>query len=85
MHLNPRSWNEYRQQSFPSGNANLILSVILLRVSQDTVAKSQDVLVGGISLVSQIFKPQHGALTRLVFEWRLQDAKDLEILEKKTY
>lgn len=46
-------------------------------MAQHTVAQTKHVLVGGVLLVRQLLQPHQGALTPLVTERGLQNAKDL--------
>lgn len=58
---------------------HLVLAVVVLRVSQDSVAESQHVLEGSVLLVRQLLQTQQGALiSSSVLEGGLQDPKDLK-------
>lgn len=56
--------------------SNLILSVILLRVSQHSVAKPADVSERSVTLVSKLLQPQHRAIAA-VCKWCLQQLENL--------
>lgn len=58
---------------------HLVLAVVLLRVSEDSVAQSEHVLVRRILLVRQLLQTQQRTLpSTAVLEGSLQDAKDLK-------
>lgn len=65
-----RAMESYRHIS------NLILSVILLRVSQHSVAEPADVSEGSMTLVSKLLQPQHRAIAT-VRKWCLQQLENL--------
>lgn len=59
---------------------HLVLAVVLLGVSEDSVAESEHVLVRRILLVRQLLQTQQRTLpSTAVLEGSLQDAKDLKI------
>lgn len=58
---------------------HLVLAVVLLGVSQDSVAESEHVLVGRVLLVRQLLQTQQRTLpSPPVLKGSLQDAKDLK-------
>lgn len=57
---------------------HLVLAVVLLGVSQDSVAESQHVLVWSVLLVGELLQAQQRTLPSApVLKGGLQDAKDL--------
>lgn len=58
---------------------HLVLAVVLLGVAEDSVGKSQHVLIGRVFLVSQLLQMQQRPLpSPAVLERSLQDTKDLK-------
>lgn len=58
---------------------HLVLAVVLLGMSQDSVAQSEHVLVRRVLLVSQLLQTQQGTLASAPFlKGGLQDAEDLK-------
>lgn len=55
---------------------DLVLPVVLLRVSEDPVAEPADVSEGSMPLVPKLLQPQHRAIAT-VCEWGLQQLEDL--------
>lgn len=57
--------------------SDLVFPVVLLRMPQHTVAEPQHVLVGSVSLVPQIFEPQHWAFACLLLKGCFKNPKYL--------
>ena len=62
---------------------NLVLAVVLLRVTQNPVTQAADVSEGGMSLVGQLLQSQHGPVPT-VCERSLQQLEDLDTREGMT-
>jgi len=71
-------WNNVSVTESYRHISNLILSVVLLRVPQHSVAKPADVPEGSMALVSKLLQPQHRAITA-VRKWCLQQLENLQI------
>lgn len=59
---------------------HLVLAVVLLGVTQDTVTQAADVPEGGMALVSQFLQSQHGTVPA-VCEGSLQQLEDLSTVD----
>lgn len=64
---------------------HLVLAVVVLRVSEDSVGESEHVLVRSVLLVSQLLQTQQRTLpSRTILKGGLQDPEDLIRTHKHT-
>lgn len=64
------------KQDLRSDTLHLVLAIVLLRMTQNSITQAADVSEGSVALVRQLLQAQHGPVST-VCEWSLQQLEDL--------